>query len=71
MGMLIFLLVFVNTDSCNYTGESGTVVISLIVVIIFLALIPLWIWLAYRNTHTQKVLYEGWTPVVTAMLISR
>ena len=58
-------------DYCTRAGESGTVVISLIVVVIFLGLIPLWMWLAYRNTHTQKVLYEGWTPVVTAMLISR
>ena len=74
MGTLIFLLIYVHMkihDPCNHVGESGTVVVSLIVVVIFLALIPFWIWLAYRNKYTQKVLYEGWTPVVSAMLISR
>ena len=54
-----------------YTGESNTVVVSFIVVVIFLALIPFWMWLAHRNIYTQKVLYDGWTPVVIAMLISR
>ncbi|GLV43055.1 uncharacterized protein CBL_14267 [Carabus blaptoides fortunei] len=35
-----------------------------------LMVIPLWAWMASKNPHTQKVLTNGWTPVIFAMLIS-
>ncbi|XP_012266035.2 solute carrier family 41 member 1-like isoform X2 [Athalia rosae] len=31
---------------------------------------PLWVWIAKKNEHTNDVLYNGWTPVMIAMLIS-
>lgn len=31
---------------------------------------PLWVWIAKKNVHTREVLYNGWTPVMAAMLIS-
>jgi len=36
----------------------------------YILAIPLWIWIAKRNLQTRDVLYNGWTPVVGAMLIS-
>lgn len=30
----------------------------------------MWVWIAKKNEHTRDVLYNGWTPVLTAMLIS-
>ncbi|XP_049845629.1 solute carrier family 41 member 1-like [Schistocerca gregaria] len=37
---------------------------------VFLVLTPVWIVIASRNTFTKEVLYTGWTPVISAMLIS-
>lgn len=36
----------------------------------YILIIPLWIWIAKKNQHTRDVLYNGWTPVMAAMLIS-
>lgn len=33
-------------------------------------MIPFWAWMAGRNPTTQEVLTNGWTPVISAMLIS-
>lgn len=35
-----------------------------------LILVPIWCTVAHRNEHTRQVLYNGWTPVVSAMAIS-
>ncbi|XP_056645080.1 solute carrier family 41 member 1-like isoform X1 [Diorhabda sublineata] len=35
-----------------------------------LLLVPVWGWIASRNEHTRKVLFSGWSPVITAMIIS-
>ena len=39
--------------------------------VIFLALAPVWCWVSHHNKYVHDVLYEGWTPVIVAMLISR
>lgn len=36
----------------------------------YILVIPLWIWIAKKHQHTRDVLYNGWTPVIAAMLIS-
>ncbi|XP_060537209.1 solute carrier family 41 member 1-like isoform X2 [Cylas formicarius] len=36
----------------------------------YILAIPLWVWIAKRNPLTRDVLFNGWTPVVGAMLIS-
>ncbi|XP_026474542.1 solute carrier family 41 member 2-like [Ctenocephalides felis] len=36
----------------------------------YILVTPLWVWIAKKNEHTRDVLYNGWTPVLTAMLIS-
>ena len=38
---------------------------------VYLVSISLWIHLAKQNSLTEKVLYTGWTPVLSAMVISR
>lgn len=32
---------------------------------------PVWGWIAAKNKYTKEVLDTGWTPVISAMLISR
>lgn len=36
----------------------------------YILVIPLWIWIAKKHQHTRDVLYNGWTPVMAAMVIS-
>ena len=38
---------------------------------VFLALTPLWCLISHRNKYVHEVLYEGWVPVIGAMVISR
>ena len=47
-----------------------TIVISSILCAVLVILIPFWLCLAYYNTSTRSVLYSGWIPVLSAMLIS-
>nr|CAD7256451.1 unnamed protein product [Timema shepardi] len=44
--------------------------ISPIIIGIYILVIPFWVWVAKKNKYTNSVLYNGWTPVVLAMLIS-
>ncbi|KAM7179755.1 solute carrier family 41 member 2 isoform 2-T2 [Macrochelys suwanniensis] len=44
--------------------------ISPLVGAFFLALTPMWIVIAAKHPATRTVLYSGWEPVITAMLIS-
>jgi len=43
---------------------------ALVVIIIYFVLLPLLVYLSYKNEHTCLVLCTGWTPVLSAMLIS-
>lgn len=44
--------------------------VSPLLIVVVVAFIPLWWWLAHRNKYTTQVLYSGWTPVIGAMVIS-
>jgi len=33
-------------------------------------LIPVFIYLAYKNEYVSEVVYTGWTPIIAAMAIS-
>lgn len=39
-------------------------------IVLGLLMVPIWAWIASRNEHTHKVLFSGWSPVITAMIIS-
>ena len=43
---------------------------SLVIILIYLLVLPLLLYLSYKNEHTCLVLCNGWTPVLLAMLIS-
>ena len=50
--------------------SDETIVISSVLCGCLILLIPLWLFLSYRNPTTKSVLYSGWIPVLSAMLIS-
>ncbi|KAJ8301508.1 hypothetical protein KUTeg_020495 [Tegillarca granosa] len=37
---------------------------------IFVLLTPLWMYISVKNKYTNHVIYQGWTPVLSAMVIS-
>lgn len=41
-----------------------------LIIVLYILLVPVFVILAKRNSHTEKVLYHGWTPVLCAMMIS-
>lgn len=40
------------------------------IIALFFMLLPIWIVLAIKNKYTNDVIYSGWTPVLSAMVIS-
>ncbi|XP_018578855.1 solute carrier family 41 member 1-like [Anoplophora glabripennis] len=52
-----------------YTMDSHPYLTSSLIVM-GLSLVPVWAWIASQNEHTHKVLFTGWNPVITAMIIS-
>ena len=67
----------VSEGSGNGTGivematPAATITASSLILVVLLALIPLWLYLAHRNSNTRSVLIYGWIPVIAAMFISR
>ncbi|CAG2108575.1 unnamed protein product [Medioppia subpectinata] len=51
-----------NTDQFPYIAIS--------IILFFLALLPLWLYLATINEYTRDVVTSGWYPVIAAMMIS-
>lgn len=41
-----------------------------ILIVLGLLMVPLWAYIANRNEHTREVLFSGWSPVISAMIIS-
>ncbi|XP_064489079.1 solute carrier family 41 member 1-like [Ornithodoros turicata] len=62
------LLAFVSTCLLDFPGQD--VWIPLLVVAALTLLLPVWIILAYKNKHTKDVLFSGWMPIISAMVIS-
>ncbi|GFR73926.1 solute carrier family 41 member 2 [Elysia marginata] len=40
------------------------------VIVLFLVLLPIWVVICVKNTYTNDVIYSGWVPVLSAMMIS-
>ncbi|CAC5381821.1 SLC41A [Mytilus coruscus] len=40
------------------------------IIVLFLALAPVWIYISLKNKYSNEAIREGWTPVLSAMVIS-
>lgn len=49
---------------------KGNAVPSTLIVCAFLALVPVWGYLSYKNPYVKQVLYTGWLPVILAVVIT-
>ncbi|XP_053888960.1 solute carrier family 41 member 2 [Malaclemys terrapin pileata] len=69
-GDLITLAILAWISQGLYNCLETYYYISPLVGAFFLALTPMWIVIAAKHPATRTVLYSGWEPVITAMLIS-
>lgn len=53
-----------------YAKIDGYIWLSPLLVALFVAGIPLWTWISYKNKYTRQVLFSGWVPVISAVMIS-
>ncbi|XP_048000299.1 solute carrier family 41 member 2-like isoform X2 [Leguminivora glycinivorella] len=42
----------------------------IVIICVYCSLLPVWVFIVYRNKHTKSVLTTGWTPVISALFIS-
>uniref|UniRef100_A0A914XC98 SLC41A/MgtE integral membrane domain-containing protein n=1 Tax=Plectus sambesii TaxID=2011161 RepID=A0A914XC98_9BILA len=70
LGDLTTLSVLSLFGSLFLQSHHGETWLNYVVVAGFLLATPLWIWLAAKDPDTAKVLENGWSPVIFAMLIS-
>ncbi|XP_050313848.1 solute carrier family 41 member 1-like [Anthonomus grandis grandis] len=70
LGDLITLAVLSYFASLFYQNLSSHPWLCPILIILGLSFVPLWAYVASQNKYTREVLFSGWSPVVTAMIIS-
>ncbi|KAM3957285.1 solute carrier family 41 member 1-like [Aphomia sociella] len=42
----------------------------IVLMCVYYSLLPMWVFIVWRNRYTKKVLTTGWTPVISALFIS-
>ncbi|XP_049805199.1 solute carrier family 41 member 2-like [Schistocerca nitens] len=70
IGDIVSLTLLANFASIFYEVHDVSPWVSATVVAFYLLLLPVWIYVVYRNKYTKPVLYSGWVPVLGALLIS-
>ena len=76
LGDLTTLTLLANISSLLYytvnqqVNGAYTIWLCLVLTVVLVLLIPVWVVIAYGNSHTRDVLYHGWAPIVSAMAIS-
>ncbi|KAL3289371.1 hypothetical protein HHI36_022806 [Cryptolaemus montrouzieri] len=50
--------------------DSNTMILVAIIAGYLTLLLPFWVFIVIRNEYTKKILTTGWTPVLTALVIS-
>ena len=70
LGDLTTLLLLSGLASALFADLDKDKWLAPVLVGVFLLLVPICVYVAKKNPHTEKVLYEGWTPVLMAMVIS-
>ncbi|XP_014671393.1 PREDICTED: solute carrier family 41 member 1-like isoform X2 [Priapulus caudatus] len=70
LGDLITLSLLASICTGIYSVQVTQVWLAPFIIALFLLLLPLWIYISHRNIYTKDVLYNGWVPVISAMVIS-
>ncbi|KAG7472655.1 hypothetical protein MATL_G00110870 [Megalops atlanticus] len=70
LGDLITLALLAGVSTGLYKELEHSGYVNPLVCAFFMALTPLWVFIAHRVPSTREVLYSGWEPVIIAMGIS-
>ncbi|KAK7499903.1 hypothetical protein BaRGS_00008751 [Batillaria attramentaria] len=70
LGDLTTLALLAGVSSLLYSAIGKQEWLSPCIMGLFFLLLPLWIIIAVKNPYTNDVIYSGWTPVLSAMVIS-
>ncbi|KAK9890241.1 hypothetical protein WA026_010354 [Henosepilachna vigintioctopunctata] len=50
--------------------ESNTIILVVIIAVYIGIILPFWVFIVLKNEYTRSILTTGWTPVLTALVIS-
>uniref|UniRef100_A0A8C9UXK0 Solute carrier family 41 member n=1 Tax=Scleropages formosus TaxID=113540 RepID=A0A8C9UXK0_SCLFO len=64
------ILAFISQGLYNCLGKNSHPYVAAVVCVFFLALTPVWIVISSKHPASRTLLYSGWEPVITAMVIS-
>ncbi|XP_030621196.1 solute carrier family 41 member 2 [Chanos chanos] len=70
LGDLITLAILAFVSQGLYFCMEPYPFVSYLVCVVFLCLTPLWVFISYRHPESRRLLYSGWEPILTAMVIS-
>lgn len=71
LGDLTTLSLLSGVSMLLYQAIGTQVWLAPTIIAVFLVLTPLWVYISVKNHYTNDVIYSGWTPVLSAMVISR
>lgn len=70
LGDLTTLAVLSYFASLFYMNMDSHIWLMPSLIVLGLCLVPLWAYIASQNKYTREVLFSGWSPVISAMIIS-
>lgn len=70
LGDLTTLSLLAGVSMLLYQAIGTQVWLAPTIIAVFLVLTPLWVYISVKNHYTNDVIYSGWTPVLSAMVIS-
>lgn len=70
LGDLTTLSLLSGVSMLLYQAIGTQVWLAPTIIAVFLVLTPLWVYISVKNHYTNDVIYSGWTPVLSAMVIS-
>ncbi|XP_055882620.1 solute carrier family 41 member 1-like isoform X2 [Biomphalaria glabrata] len=70
LGDLVTLSILAWVGNLLYEAIGQQVWLAPTIIVVFALLLPLWVVICIRNKYTNDVIYSGWVPVLSAMMIS-
>ncbi|RZF46107.1 hypothetical protein LSTR_LSTR012967 [Laodelphax striatellus] len=70
LGDITSLMLLSAIATAIYNSGDKMSMISILIIVAFMGIMPLWFFISNRNEHTREVLYNGWKPIIFSMMIS-
>lgn len=70
IGDVVSISVLSAIASSFFIKLESEIWILYLIIVIYLVLLPFWIYIVLHNKYTRNVLTSGWVPVISALFIS-